>query len=84
MKIRTYDCPTRFFVTSSKPDVENLVDLLALKGNGECSCEDFRMVKLMNLRRKEGPTQCKHIKAVREHFLNQIISYIREDSGMTK
>lgn len=84
MKIRTYDCPTRFFVTSSKPDVENLVDILALKGNGECSCEDFRMVKLMNIRNNNGPTQCKHIKAVREHFLNQVIHFIRVDTGMIK
>lgn len=75
MNIRIYDCITRYFVSStSKPDVENLVDLLALDCNGECSCEDFRMVKLPNLRRKDGPTQCKHIKAVREHFLNQVLS----------
>ena len=84
MKIRTYDCPTRFFVTSSKPDIENLVDLLALRGNGECSCEDFKMVKLINYRNKSGPTQCNHIKACRDHFLDEVIHYIRQDTGMTK
>lgn len=87
MKIRMYDSITRFFVQSEKnPEIENLVDLTALDLNGECSCEDFRMVKLPNLRNKTGSTQCKHLMAAREFFAYSALAMIKkgEDDAKAK
>lgn len=87
MKIRMYDSITRYLVQSdSKPDTENLVDLLSLDLNGECSCEDFRMVKMPNLREGKGATQCKHIIAVREFFAYSALAMLKraEDEAKAK
>lgn len=76
MKIRMYDCITRFLVSSKDPNVENLVDLLSIDCNGECSCEDFRMVRMPQIREGKVPNRCKHILAVREYFLDSVIKTV--------
>jgi hypothetical protein len=85
MKIRIYDSITRYLVESeSVKDQENLVDLLSLETNGECSCEDFRMVKMPNLRDGTGPTQCKHILAVRQFFLMSTLALLAKQETEAK
>ena len=37
--------------SQSKPDLPHTVDIFALGGNGECSCEDFQMRCLPNMER---------------------------------
>lgn len=85
MKIRMYDSITRFFVQSeTDPEVENLVDLTALNLNGECSCEDFRMVKMPNLKKGSGSTQCKHLMAAREFFAYSALAMIKKEEDEAK
>lgn len=75
----------RFLMRSSSRHGEShLIDLTAHKGNGECSCEDFQMVKLKRLREGEKPsarTICKHIMACSLYFTQAMGRACREDSS---
>jgi hypothetical protein len=74
-----YEPPFRWLVPSgSRPGEHHLVELNAFGVNGRCSCPDFTCRHEPSLR--DDPTtggvdktRCKHIKAVRQHFLDGVI-----------
>jgi hypothetical protein len=77
MSAEPYDGIGRFTVPSaSKPSERHMVDLLALNGNGRCSCEDFTCRKgplLASGFPMGDKTRCKHIKSARDLFLDTVI-----------
>lgn len=74
-----YEPPMRWLVPSgSRPGENHLVELNAFGVNGRCSCPDFTCRHEPGLRadpRTGGvdKTRCKHIRLVRQHFLDGIL-----------
>ena len=67
MKVEPHE-RLRYFVTSnSDPQDRYLVDLLS----GECGCIDY------GVRHREEGTDCKHLRAAKRYFANEILSEIR-------
>lgn len=55
------------------------VDLEAHEGLGHCECDDFnyrRYPEWKKVRAKYDHFRCKHLRAVRNHVLDQIIEYM--------
>lgn len=79
---KVYDGPLRWTIPSgSRPGDHHLIELDAYQGNGRCSCPDFTCRHEPDLRREPqlggvDRTRCKHIRLVRDHFLDQIIREI--------
>mgnify|MGYP006266639517 CR=1 FL=1 len=78
--------PFRFWVQSSDAN-PHLVDMTEYKGNGECSCGDFRFKKLMNYRANNyrivnygsvNSTRCKHINSVLIHLGSLVVEKYNE------
>lgn len=75
-----HDGPLRWLVPStSKPGESHLVQLDAFGTNGRCTCPDFTCRHEPNLRANPtiggvDKTRCKHIRLVRSHFLDSVIS----------
>lgn len=64
----------RYFVTSeSNPRARYFVDLLEHEGRGSCSCKDWSC-RCWPIVKAGGQAMCKHLRACREHFLNQILA----------
>ena len=74
-----YEPPMRWLVPSgSQPGESHLVQLDAFGVNGRCSCPDFtcRHEPILRADPTTGGidrTRCKHIRLVRQHFLDGII-----------
>ena len=56
--------PKRFFVESSTPGEEYLVDIEELDGNGKCGCIQFEKRLEPKVGKEPGPHRCKHLLAV--------------------
>jgi hypothetical protein len=72
----------RFRVESwSHPQRPHTVDLLAFNGLGECSCADWsiRRAKAAKLGLKGQESQCRHITATRNYFLNKLLEQMARD-----
>ena len=64
----------RFFVQSgSNPDGRHLVDLL----EGQCGCADYVCRRRAYEAKTGSPYKCRHLRATREFFLDQILSAIK-------
>lgn len=67
----------RFYVRSrTNPRQQYLVDLMAMRMNGQCGCDDFAFRKGPAFRLHPVPsdaTRCIHIRAVREWLLNRML-----------
>ena len=60
--------------SASNPEQMHLVDLI----EGACGCADWTC-RSSNWKRATGKDyRCRHIKAVREHALNEILKHISE------
>lgn len=76
---KPYDHPLRWLIPSiSKPGENHLVDLSGFDANGRCTCPDFtcRHEPAIRADPKLGgtdKTRCKHIRKVRNLFLNSVI-----------
>lgn len=82
--------PYRYYVESwQRPHLPHVVDLLEHHGNGACDCRDFLVRCTHNLKVHAHPvpygvpgspnsnrTQCRHIYAARESFLNRLLRII--------
>lgn len=72
MGARIHDNIFRWLITSkSRPGEHHLVDISAHRGHGECSCEDWQMVRSKRIKMMEPRsirTRCKHITEAREAF----------------
>jgi hypothetical protein len=68
-----YLCKSR-----SRPSVAYSIDLEAHRGLGSCQCEDFiyrRLPKWKKVQANYDHFRCRHIRAVRNHVLDQIITH---------
>lgn len=73
---------------ASQSDPERLpyhVDILANEGLGECDCWDFksrRLPRWIRMRALYDSFRCKHLRRVRNHVLDQILStYVHKERG---
>ena len=76
----------RFRVESwSNPQKPHLVDLLARKGFGECSCTDWVTRRAVNARNGApmgtDETMCRHVKVARLYFLNKLLVKMAQDAN---
>lgn len=65
--------------SESDPDRSHSIDLLALNTLGMCDCQDFQYRHFPRWKSIQLPLpslRCKHLKAVREHALDQILLYM--------
>lgn len=85
MQVAKHDPPWVWLVTStSRPDVQHLVDLQALGANGECSCEHFQYTLRSRYLSTLMPQRCKHIQLVREVALNYLLRISLENERVTQ
>lgn len=81
MSARLYDSPFRWLISSkSRVGEHHLVDLQANSGHGECSCEDFQIIRIKRIEAGEVRslrTKCKHIQEAREALAVWIIDRFR-------
>jgi len=73
------DGALRWIVTSSsRPEIEHLVDLDSYGGIGRCSCEhyQFRIEPELRDGRRVGAQRCGHILAARNCFTDAMIACI--------
>ena len=69
----------RYHVSSdSDPSVTYMVDLLEHHPLGSCSCRDWVTRRLPDFRRNGTTTTCKHVRACREHFTNDVLESMLE------
>lgn len=81
LTVRPYDSPLRMTVTSkSRPDIEHLVDLGSLRGNGVCSCEHFQFRLLPELKTGAKIKRCQHILAARAALVDIVIRKLTDHS----
>lgn len=76
---RPFEPPARWHVSSeSRPGETHMVDVLAFRGFGECSCEHFAFRMLPELTASGSTTfaRCKHIEAAREAFTDFMIALL--------
>ena len=79
-----YDGPLRWLVpSSSNPGESHMVELNAYGVNGRCSCNDFTCRHEPMLRSNPvlggvDKTRCKHIRLVRQHFLDTLIKELAQ------
>lgn len=71
--------------SESNPSTRHTVDILALDGLGECDCWDFisrRKKRWRKVRQRYDIFRCKHLRRVRNHVLDQILStYIKTEQN---
>lgn len=88
MKIRPFDHPLRFTVTSqTEGEVKSyIVQLDSYWCTGRCTCEDFtfRHEPILSRERHndEELLRCKHIKAVRRIFASHMIRLLSEQESL--
>lgn len=64
--------------SESEPGREYFVDIMANDGLGQCDCPDFRTRRFARYQRLGVPLdsfRCKHLRRVRCHVLDQIITF---------
>jgi len=87
MKVKPYDNPLRFLVTSqTEGDSKTyLVQLDSYWCTGKCSCEDFQFRHEPILSRErhndEEKLRCKHIKAARLCFASHMIRLLSQQES---
>jgi hypothetical protein len=87
MKIRPYDHPLRFLVSSqTEGEIKQyVVQLDAFWCTGQCTCEDFTFrhepILVRERHNDEESLRCKHIKAVRKVFASHMIRLLSEQEG---
>lgn len=72
-----YLCQSR-----SRPSTHYSIDLAANSGLGNCSCEDFiyrRYPEWKKVKSNYDHFRCRHIRAVRNHVMDQIIQYYQDE-----
>lgn len=81
MEAEFLDPPFRFHVTSSSranAGLKFLVELDAHNFNGACSCENFSMTRIRDVR--EGKlSRCKHIDVARAHFCDYMLKRLKKE-----
>jgi len=84
---KPYDGPLRWLVpSSSKPGEHHLVQLDAYGVNGCCTCPDFtcRHEPILKADPRLGgvdKTRCKHIRKVRQAFIDRLIDELRSKAA---
>lgn len=71
-----YLCKSR-----SRPGVSYSIDIEENDGLGNCQCEDFIYRRLPDWRKVRANYdfyRCRHIRAVRNHVLDQMLQFKRE------
>jgi hypothetical protein len=87
MKIRPYDHPLRFLVSSQSEGEtkQYVVQLDAFWYTGQCTCEDFtyrhQPILVREEHNDEESLRCKHLKAVRQKFCSHMIRLLAEQEG---
>lgn len=79
-----HDSPLRWRVPSKSrgKEIEHVVDLGWMNGNGKCSCEhfEFHLQPEIAQRLRDGmATRCNHILIEREAFINEVIQRINQN-----
>lgn len=72
-----YICQSR-----SRPSISYSIDLSANRGLGNCNCEDFtyrRYPEWKKVRASYDHFRCRHIRAVRNHVMDQIVSFYNDE-----
>jgi len=71
--------PFRLYVqSSSREGIQFLVELDAFDFNGQCSCEDFSMRRIIDVR--EGKeSQCKHIRICERWWAKMMMRRIKHE-----
>ncbi len=68
--------------SNARPSISYTVDLSAHEGLGHCECDDFlfrRLPRWKQVKAKFDHLRCKHIRAVRNHVLDQIIAFYEKE-----
>lgn len=87
MKVRPYDNPLRFIVTSqTEGESKNyIVQLDAYWCTGQCTCEDFQFRHEPILTRRpsndDESLRCKHIEAARQCFASHMIRLLSQQEA---
>lgn len=61
--------------SEARPQNVYLVDLLANKGRGECSCKDWICRCWPRIKQRQR-SACKHVTAARDHFVNALFEFM--------
>lgn len=71
--------PFRLYVqSSSREGIQFLVELDAFDFNGQCSCEDFALRRIVDVR--EGKeSQCKHIRCGERWWAKMMMRRIKQE-----
>ena len=73
--------PFRLYVqSSSRAGVQFLVELDALDFNGQCSCEDFGLRRISDVRAGKR-SQCKHIRVAVDWWAEMMMRRIKQELG---
>ncbi len=86
LKVRVTDERYVYSVQSEKnPKKWYRVDMVANGGAGQCECPNFRTVKQQAIDQGAAPcttfSRCKHLKAVHEYFLPEILKTLASVEG---
>lgn len=90
MKIRPYDHPLRFTVTSQAEGEtkQYIVQLDSYWCTGQCTCEDFQFrhepILVRERHNDEESLRCKHIKAARLCFASHMVRLLAEQESRNK
>jgi hypothetical protein len=90
MKIRPYDHPLRFLVSSQTEGEtkQYVVQLDSFWCTGQCTCEDFQFrhepILVRERHNDSEELRCKHIKAVRRVFVSHMIRLLSEQESKQK
>ena len=73
--------PFRLYVqSSSRAGVQFLVELDAFDFNGQCSCEDFSMRRIDDVRSGKE-SQCKHLRCAERWWAKMMMRRIKQELG---
>lgn len=77
LHVNPHDSALSFRVASkSRPEIEHLVDLAGLNGNGECSCENFEFRLKPEIEKTGKIKRCVHIEAARSALCDAVVERI--------
>lgn len=65
--------PCRYWVDSESTDGRHLVDLF----ENQCGCADYVCRRRKYEMETGQPYRCRHIRACREHFLNDVLDAMK-------
>lgn len=81
MEAEFLDPPFRILVTSSsraQTGLKFLVDLSEHNFNGACSCENFSLTRINEVRAGKR-SQCKHIDVARDFFCDWMLKRLKQE-----